>query len=110
MSVYVLAYSAVSIGWAFLWIRTYKTLTAKRLILHTLLFTALSILVFLLVSYITFIPVDESYSASNIGALGFMILLFINFFGASCIVAFAINIGKLLNKDDKDKEGDDKSE
>ena len=110
MSVYVLAYSAVSIGWAFLWVRTYKTLTAKRLILHTLLFTALSILIFLLVSYITFLPVDESYSASNIGALGFMILLFINFFGASCIVALAVNIGKLLNKDDKDKESSDNSE
>ena len=103
MSVYVLAYSAVSIGWAFLWVRTYKTLTVERLILHTLLFTALSLLIFQLVSYITFLPVDESYSASNIGALGFMILLFINIFAAACIVAFGLNLGKLLKKDEKEK-------
>ena len=100
MSIYVLLYSGISVGWAFLWVRTFKTPTVKRLVLHTIVFVILSLLVALLVCRITFIPVDESYSQTNINALGLMAVIFICIFAAACITAFYRCLVKILSRDD----------
>lgn len=43
-----------------------------------------------------FLPVDSTYSASNIGALGILNLIFLLFFGSGCIIAFLIDLGRVV--------------
>lgn len=100
MSIYVLLYSGISVGWAFLWVRTFKTPTVRRFVLHTIVFVILSLFLALLVSRITFLPVDESYSQTNINALGLMAVIFICIFAAACITAFYRCLVKILKRDD----------
>lgn len=100
MSIYVLLYSGISAGWAFLWVHTFKTHTVKRLVLHTIVFVILSLFVALLVCRITFIPVDESYSRTNINALGLMAVIFLCIFAVACITAFYRCLVKIMKRDD----------
>lgn len=99
----VALFAAFSLFWAWLWVKTYKRLTAKRFLLHTLLFVALSLLASWVAARIVFLPVDSTYSASNIGALGLLFIMFLVCFASGCIAAFGITLGKLLGKD---KAGD----
>jgi hypothetical protein len=53
--------------------------------------------------HLIFLPVDETYSASNLGALGFLFLGFLGYYIPGCIIAFVATLGKLLTKKDNDK-------
>lgn len=88
---------AVSILWACLWVKTYKALTIKRFIIHTIIFIFLSLLIAWLAMQLIFLPVDDTYSASNIGALGLLFFMFLACFGSACISAFGISLGKLID-------------
>lgn len=102
----------VSVLWMALWVRTYKPLTVKRFLIRTLVFILLSLLVAYVAARIIFLPVDDTYSASNIGALGLLCLMFLGCFGLSCISAFGITLGMLIDSKKnlkQENEADDES-
>lgn len=87
---------AGAFGWAVLWMRTYHPDGIKGLLLHNLLFLGLSLLIAGGVLLLIFLPADDSYSASNLGALGILFLMFLRIFGTACFVALMGTIGMLV--------------
>ncbi len=92
---------AFSVFWAYIWVKTGNTVIIKRFIIHTIIFILLSFLSAWIVGQLVFLPVNESYSASNIGAVGILYLIFLVCFGTACIFAFGITIGNLINNNKK---------
>ena len=100
--IYVLSI-IISIFWAFLWIATFKTITVKRFLIHTIVFLLFSVLISGLALSLIFLPADNTYSASNLGALGMVFLVFLGCFIPGCIIAFAVTLGQLLTNSKNDK-------
>lgn len=104
--VQLFVFGVISLVWAALWVFTYRTLTLKRFIVHTAVFVILSAVVAWLVLQFTFMPIDSTYSASNIGALGFLYMSFLIFFISACLIAFGITLGKLIGKKKDETSGE----
>ena len=98
-----------SAGWLKLWISSYTPSNVRGYIAHTLIFIVLSLIIAGLVLLIIFAPVDDTYSASNVGALGMLFLGFLELFGCFCLVAVAFNFGKLMDTLDKEKNDNEKN-
>jgi len=79
MEIYLLfaLFIVFSIFWSYLWVKTCKAPTVRRLIIHTIIFVLLSLVVAYLTIHLIFLPVNDSYSASNIGAVGILYLIFL---------------------------------
>ncbi|MCM1226665.1 MAG: hypothetical protein NC320_04460 [Clostridium sp.] len=77
----------ISYGWERLWVSTYKPNSVLGYVKHTLLFVIMSLFIIWLFIHIVFLPVDETYSASNIGALGIVVILYVPFWVFACIAA-----------------------
>jgi len=92
-----------SAGWLKLWISSYTPSNVRGYVAHTLIFTVLSFIISGLVLLLIFAPVDDTYSASNVGALGMLFLGFIGLFGCFCLVAVFFNFGKLMDKREERK-------
>lgn len=97
---------AFPIFWAVLWIKTFKTVTIKSFIIHSIIFLLLSLLVCCLFLRLIFLSVDDTYSASNLGALGILYLSFLYLFIPGCLISLMVTLGKLLIK--MNKKGNDK--
>ena len=82
----------------FFWVRTYNPSTVRGLLLHTLLFLMISAAVAAGGVYLIFLPADDSYSASNLGALGFTAIIFLIVFGICCLTALLANIGRFAEQ------------
>lgn len=89
--------AVLSLGWALLWICTYRSAKISGYVIHTAIFTALSAAITWLMLKVIFSPVDDTYSASNIGALGFVFILWMIIFGSACLIAVFATLGKLIN-------------
>ncbi|MBQ8434581.1 MAG: hypothetical protein IJX24_01000 [Oscillospiraceae bacterium] len=105
MEIYLLfaIFIAFSIFWSYLWVKTCKVSTVKRLIIHTIIFILLSLVVAYLTMRLIFLPVNDNYSASNIGAVGILYLMFLVCFGIACFLAVGITIENFINAN-KNKE------
>ena len=105
MEIYLLfaLFIAFSIFWSYLWVKTCKASTVRRLIIHTIIFILLSLVVAYLTMRLIFLPVNDNYSASNIGAVGILYLMFLVCFGIACFLAVGITIENFINAD-KNKE------
>ncbi|MGN0695760.1 MAG: hypothetical protein ACI4J5_03225 [Oscillospiraceae bacterium] len=96
-----------SCGWAWLLVHTYKNMTSNGLFIHTIVFIFLSLLVAWGALKLIFLPADDTYSASNLGALGVIFFIFLQFFAPACLIAFLITLGKMLgNREDDDRDDD----
>ncbi|HAE52178.1 MAG: hypothetical protein J6I55_01665 [Ruminococcus sp.] len=85
--IYLLVFFVLSFLWAKLWINTCKYEKVKNFVLHEIIFTVLSVAVSYVMSLIIFAPVDDTYSAANKGALGFIFIFWLVIFGCSSFVA-----------------------
>ncbi len=99
----IIVFAAV-IGWAALWINTYTPSKISGYIIHTSIFTALSALITWFAAKVIFSPVDETYSASNVGALGLLFLMWAFVFSAACLIAIFQTLGRLLTKHREEKQ------
>ena len=90
-------------AWAFVWIKTFKGSTVRRLIIHTLIFAVLSAFIAYVILRIIFSGVDKTYSASNKGALGILFLMIMGVFIPACLLAFFQTIGDMMTRR-KEKE------
>ena len=99
----------ISVVWYLIWTKTYDPYELRGLIRHEVIFTAASAGIFYLAARVIFSPVDESYSYSNKGALGFVVIIFGVFLGCSCLAALGTTIGMFITRNDE-KETDDKKE
>lgn len=97
---------SVSIGWIKLWTATYSPLKISGFIKHTVIFIFLSLVVALIGLFLIFAPVDDTYSASNTGALGLLFVLCISIFGVACMIAVIQNLSGLLQKRNEDKQSE----
>lgn len=100
----VLLFIAATLGWIFLWVHTYHPKDVKHLLLHTGLFLLLSLVICGVIMLLIFLPADDSYSASNLGALGLMFLMFLRVFGIGCLVAICQTVGVLSEKRQGEQE------
>ena len=103
MLIAIIVFAAV-IGWAALWINTYTPSKISGYILHTSVFTALSALITWFAAKIIFSSVDETYSASNVGALGLLFIMWELVFSAACLIAIFQTLGRLLTKHCEEKQ------
>ncbi len=103
-----LAVAAVCVGWAAVWIKTFRGESAGALVLHTVVFSVLSAVIMAVVRSIVFSEADESYSASNLGALGFLYMMFLVPFVCACLIAFFQTVGDLITR--REKPDDDPDE
>lgn len=87
----------ISAGWAILWGKTYKFSKIRGFIKHTVIFMLLSLLAAWIVSKLIFFPADETYSYSNISALGLLCLIWLKIFGFGCLTAFIYTLDSLLD-------------
>ena len=87
---------ALAAGWTWLWTKTYRPCGIGRYLLHTLVFLLLSLVIAWLSALIVFSPVDDSYSASNIGALGLMLIPWYAVFGTGCLCGIMATLGELI--------------
>lgn len=92
------------IAWAFVWIKTFKGNTVRRLIAHTLIFAALSAFIAYVILRIVFSGVDETYSASNKGALGILFLMIMAVFVPACLFAFFQTVSDLISRRKKKEQ------
>ena len=106
--VYLLIFVALSFLWAKLWLKTCKYEKIGRFVLHEIIFTALSFAVSYIMMLIIFSPVDETYSASNKGALGFIFIFWLVIFGSACFVALVQTVVDMINKNSEDNDNYDK--
>jgi hypothetical protein len=83
---------AVSIGWALLWILTCNPVKVSGLVKHSVIFAVLSLILTAAAMFIMFMPVDETYSASNKGAIGILFILWLLIFCSACLIAFIISL------------------
>ena len=97
---------AVSFLWLWLCVKTYSWFTIKGLLLHMTLFGILSVVVIWFVAQLVFLPVDSTYSASNIGALGILIVMLLICMAISTVIAWGINIEKLMFYKEKQQKGE----
>ncbi|MBQ8905207.1 MAG: hypothetical protein IJY85_02435 [Ruminococcus sp.] len=97
---------AISIGWIKLWTATYSPFKISGFIKHTVIFIFLSLIVALIGLFLIFSPVDDTYSASNTGALGLLFVLCVSIFCVACMIAAIQNLSSLLQKLKKDKQGE----
>ena len=105
--IYLAVFFAVSFLWAKLWISTCKYEKTSRFVLHEILFTVLSVAVSCVMSLIIFAPVDDTYSAANKGALGFIFIFWLVIFGSASFVALLQTVGDFVEyKNNKDKDYD----
>ncbi|MBR1749563.1 MAG: hypothetical protein IJ740_20235 [Ruminococcus sp.] len=98
----------LSAVWYLAWTKTYLPFDVKGLIRHSLIFILLSIGIVFVMGKAVFAPVNESYSASNKSALGFLFMLLIQVFLCVCLFALAVTIGKYITKDDEYYQTHDK--
>lgn len=94
---YMFIMAALSLGWALLWIYTYRSAKISGYVIHTVIFSALSAAITWLMLKVIFAPVDDTYSASNKGALGLVFILWMIVFGSACLIAVFATLGKLIN-------------
>ncbi len=93
---------AASGGWAYLWIRTYDPYTLCGLILHSILFSIISLMLLFIGLSILFSSADETYSASNKSALGLLGLIYSAAFLLCCLAALVQTIGDYLDRKHKE--------
>lgn len=82
---------AVSLVWICLWLYI-----CRRKALHILLMLLLSLGVVYIAARIVFLPVDETYSYSNICAQGLLLVMFLQFFIPACIIALIISVCRAI--------------
>lgn len=92
----------ISYGWYKLWVSTYKPKNVLGYVKHTLLFVIISLFVIWLFINIIFLPVDETYSASNVGALGIIVILYVPFWILACIAAAFHTLSILIKRKNKE--------
>ncbi len=90
MSFFIIA--AISIGWALLWIFTCNHDKVRGFVKHSVIFAVLSLILTVAAMFIMFMPVDETYSASNKGAIGILFILWLMIFCSACLIAFIISL------------------
>ena len=88
MMLMLLLVVAPSCLWAYVWVKAYRGRTAGSLILHTVIFSVLSLLIAYLAMRMIFSQVDDTYSASNKGALGLMSIMCTGIFAVACLALF----------------------
>lgn len=94
----------VSAGWAVLWGKTYKSQKIGGFIKHTVIFLLLSVLIAWIGLRLIFLPVNETYSYSNICALGLLCPIWLKIFGLGCLTAIVYTLDDLL--DPQNTEGE----
>lgn len=100
-------FAVVSILWLWLCVKKYSWFTVKGLLLHMLLFGVISVVIMWIAAQLVFLPVDSTYSASNVGALGLLIVMFFICMAVATLIAWGINISKLAAyKNDQQKDDD----
>ena len=105
--VYLFVFVAVSFLWAKLWINTCNYEKTSRFVLHEIIFTVLSFGISFIALLIIFSPVDDTYSAANKGALGFVFIFWLVIFGSASFVALLQTVGDFVEyKNNKDKDYD----
>lgn len=87
-----LVVALVSIGWALLWIFTCNHDKVSGFVKHSVIFAVLSLILTAAAMFVMFMPVDETYSASNKGALGILFILWLIVFCSACLIAFIISL------------------
>lgn len=105
--IFMLIAIAASSGWLKLWTAAYTPSKISGYIRHTVIFTFLSLLISWLVSLLIFSPVDDTYSASNIGALGMLFILWLLIFGTACLIAVFQTFGSIFKKLNEEKQNPD---
>lgn len=88
--------------WLMLWVATYKPSNVLGLIKHTVVFALLSILLSRIALWWVFLSVDDTYSASNKGALGILYMMWQIVFLFDCLLAFGMTLKSLLDKKRKE--------
>ena len=86
-------FGAVSFGWAKLWLHLCKGKMIRNL--GMLLF---SLGVVYIAARIVFLPVDDTYSYSNICAQGLWLLMFLQFFVPASVIAMIISVCKAITE------------
>ena len=92
---------AASGGWAYLWVRTYDPYTLCGLILHSILFSIISLMLLFIGLSILFSSADETYSASNKSALGLIGLIYSGALLLCCLAALIQTIVDYLERKHK---------
>ncbi|MBR1591940.1 MAG: hypothetical protein IJ666_02890 [Ruminococcus sp.] len=72
--IYLIVFVAVSFMWVKLWINTCNYEKTSRFVLHEIIFTLLSLIISFIAMLIIFSPMDDTYTAANKGALGFVFI------------------------------------
>lgn len=100
----ILMYLAVygsAIVWGLAGIFTYKPGKLQSWLVHSAVFLLISALTALVAAKICFAPVDDSYSYSNVSALGLLYFYWLLIFAVACFVVIFGNLGKYCNRKGK---------
>ncbi|MBQ5311515.1 MAG: hypothetical protein ILP19_05690 [Oscillospiraceae bacterium] len=82
---------AASLGWICLWLRICR---GKALRIPLMLIASLGVVY--IAARIVFLPVDETYSYSNICAQGLLLVVFLQFFAPACIIALIVSVCRAI--------------
>lgn len=98
MAVYIIFALNVIVAFFWLWlcVKKYRWFTVMGLLFHMMLFGVFSAVIMWIAVQLVFLPVDSTYSASNVGVLGLFIVMLFICMAAATIIAWGMNIAKLL--------------
>lgn len=100
---YLVVYGS-AILWGLAGIFTYKPGKFRGWLAHSAVFLLISALTALVAAKICFAPVDDSYSYSNVSALGLLYLYWLLIFAIACFVVIFGNLGKYCSKNGKNSQ------
>ena len=100
---YLVIYGSAAV-WGGIGIITYKPKQFRGWLAHSAVFLLISALTALVAAKICFAPVDDSYSYSNVSALGLLYLYWLLIFAIACFVVIFGNLGKYCSKNGKNSQ------
>ncbi len=106
---YLVIYGSAAV-WGLAGIFTYKPKQFRGWLAHSAVFLLISALTALVAAKICFAPVDDSYSYSNVSALGLLYLYWLLIFAVACFVVILGNLGKYFNRNSKNNPKEQEKE
>ena len=109
MAVYIIFALNIIVAFIWLWlfVKKYSWFTVKGLLAHMMLFGILSVVIMWIAVQLVFLPVDPTYSASNIGTLGLFIVMLFICMAVATVIAWGMNIAKLIEYKYAQKKDED---
>ena len=86
---------AASAGWVKLWLHICRNGSG---LIRNLVMIVLSFGVTYIAAVIVFLPVDDTYSYSNICAQGLLLVMFLQFFAPACLIALILSVCRAIMK------------